>query len=83
MNQIFDYSDLSAILIQMKNQVKSMNIFTSVVKLKNYFKFFSYIKNPILYIPINLETSKTDFEILNLTKSEDMQQYLSVYTHWE
>lgn len=83
MNQIFDYSDLSAIFIQMKNQVKSMNIFTSVVKLKNCFKFFSYIKNPILYIPINLETPKTDFEILNLTKSEDMQQYLSVYTHWE
>lgn len=76
MDQAFDCSRLSAILIQVKNRAKQTNISTAVLKLKNYSKFFSYTKDPILYILMDLGTSKTDFEILSLAKSEDMQRHL-------
>jgi len=59
MDQAFDPSRLSAILIQVKNRVQPSKL-SAIVDFKQYSRFFSHTRDPILYILMDFGTPKAD-----------------------
>src|SRR5438034_51346 len=59
MDQAFDPSRLSAILIQVTNRVKPSNLF-AIVDFKKSSRFFRLTGDPILYILMDFGTPKVD-----------------------